>query len=251
MEYKHSCVVDAKFIYKTLVLVLLTQADQGEEQEWKVQNYTLAEGEQLIDTAPPIMRPHAGAAGFVSPKWDSDTFSWIEAATEEEVEAWEAEHPDPNAKTLEELRADKEAEISTACNEAIVAGLDIQLPGGTTEHFDYSERDQINIKEMFDAVLMGATMYPYQSEDGSCRTYTAEEIVNIYPTLAGNKTAQLTYYHQLKDYIDTLDTAEEIEAVTYGQPLTGEYLEHYNDMVAVAAEQMQTVVARITSAMSA
>lgn len=37
MNYKHSCVVDAKFIYKTLVLVLLTQADQGEEQEWKVQ----------------------------------------------------------------------------------------------------------------------------------------------------------------------------------------------------------------------
>ena len=104
---------------------------------------------------------------------------------------------------------------------------------------------------MFDAVLMGATMYPYQSDDGNCRTYTAEEIVTIYPTLAGNKTAQLTYYHQLKDYIDTLDTAKEIEAVTYGQPLTGEYLEHYNDMVTVAAEQMQTVVARITSAMSA
>lgn len=96
MNYKHSCVVDAKFIYKTLVLVLLTQADQGEEQEWKVQNYTLAEGEQLIDTAPPIMRPHAGAAGFVSPKWDSDTSAWIEAATEEEVEAWEAEHPAPD-----------------------------------------------------------------------------------------------------------------------------------------------------------
>ena len=95
MNYKHSCVVDAKFIYKTLVLVLLTQADQGEEQEWKVQNYTLAEGEQLIDTAPPIMRPHAGAAGFVSPKLDADTSSWIEGATEAEIAAWEAEHPAP------------------------------------------------------------------------------------------------------------------------------------------------------------
>lgn len=111
MNYKHSCVIDAKFIYKTLVLVLLTQADQGEEQEWKVQNYTLAEGEQLIDTAPPIMRPHAGAAGFVSPKWDSDTSAWIEAATEEEIEAWESEHPAPElserAPTAEEqMRAD-------------------------------------------------------------------------------------------------------------------------------------------------
>lgn len=95
MEYKHSCVVDAKFIYKTLVLVLLTQADQGEEQEWKVQNYTLAEGEQLIDTAPPIMRPYTGAAGLVTPRWDAAASAWVEGATEEEVAAWEAEHPAP------------------------------------------------------------------------------------------------------------------------------------------------------------
>ena len=97
MKYKHSCVIDANFIYKTLVLVLLVQADQGqgEEQEWKVQNYTLSEGEQLVDTATPTVRPYAGAAGFVSPKWDSDTSTWIEAATEEEIAAWEAEHPAP------------------------------------------------------------------------------------------------------------------------------------------------------------
>ena len=248
MKYKHSCVIDSQNLYKNFVLALLEQTGQG--GKWNVQSYTLSEGEHLIDTAPPAIRTYSGAVGYVKPKWDADTFSWVEAATGEEIAAWEAEHPDPNAKTLEELRVDKEAELSAACNEAIVAGLDIQLPGGTPEHFDYSERDQINIKEMFDAVLMGATMYPYQSEDGGCRTYTAAEIVTIYPALAGNKTAQLTYYHQLKDYMATLDTAEEIRAVTYGQPLTGEYMEHYNEMVAVAAEQMQTVVARITSAMS-
>ena len=144
---------------------------------------------------------------------------------------------------LEEARAAKIEEMSTACNAAIVAGLDIQLPGGETEHFDYSERDQINIKEMFDAVIMGATMYPYQSEDGQCRTYTAAEILTIYPALAGNKTGQLTYYHQLKEYINTLETAGEIEAVTYGQPLTGAYLEHYAQMMAVAQEQMGLILA--------
>lgn len=97
MKYKHSCVIDANFIYKTLVLVLLVQADQGqgEEQEWKVQNYTLAEGEQLIDTAPPIMRPYTGAAGLVTPRWDAVASAWVEGATEEEVAAWEAEHPAP------------------------------------------------------------------------------------------------------------------------------------------------------------
>ena len=143
---------------------------------------------------------------------------------------------------LEALRANKTAELSAACEQAIVAGLDIQL-GEAVEHFNYNEKDQINIKEMFDAVRMGATMYPYQSEDGQCRTYTAAEILTIYPALAGNKTGQLTYYHQLKEYIATLETAGEIEAVTYGQPLTGAYLEHYTQMMAVAQEQMGLILA--------
>ncbi len=144
---------------------------------------------------------------------------------------------------LEALRENKAAELSAACEQAIFAGLDIQLPGGETEHFDYSERDQINIKEMFDAVQLGATQFPYQSEDGSCRVYAAEEILTIYATLAGHKTGQLTYYHQLKEYINTLETAGEIEAVTYGQPLTGAYLEHYTQMMAVAQEQMGLILA--------
>ena len=250
IECRNACVISNIGEYRTFVLIEMREDPKTGEKRDHINNYALKEDEILVDVPAPIMRPYAGAAGFVSPRWDFDISAWTEAATEEGITAWESEHPDPNAKTPEELRADKEAELSDACNETIVAGLDIQLPGGTTEHFDYSERDQINIKEMFDAVLMGATMYPYQSEDGSCRTYTAAEIVTIYPALAGNKTAQLTYYHQLKDYMATLDTVEEINAVTYGQPLTGEYMEHYNEMVAVAAEQMQTVVSRITSAMS-
>ena len=56
---------------------------------------------------------------------------------------------------LEALRANKTAELSAACEQAIVAGLDIQL-GEAVEHFNYNEKDQINIKEMFDAVRMGA-----------------------------------------------------------------------------------------------
>lgn len=189
------------------------------------------------------------AMGFVHVTADADGVTVTDVKTHEEaLAAYREEHPEPDA--LGQAKEAKIAEMSAACNAAIVAGLDIQLSGNVTEHFDYSERDQINIKEMFDAVLMGATVYPYQSEDGQCRTYTAAEIVTIYSSLAGNKTAQLTYYHQIKDYIDTLETAEDVKAVTYGQPLTGEYLEHYNAMISVAAEQMQTVVAKVTSAVS-
>ena len=94
MSYKHSCVVDAEQKYKTFVLVLLEE-NQEHEVEEAVQYYNLLDGEQLIDTAPPTMRPYAGTTGFVSPKWDADTSAWTEAATEEEIIAWEAEHPAP------------------------------------------------------------------------------------------------------------------------------------------------------------
>lgn len=63
--------------------------------------YELQEGEQLIDTAPPNMRPYAGAVGFVSPKWDSDTSAWMEGATEDEISSWESEHPAPETATLQ------------------------------------------------------------------------------------------------------------------------------------------------------
>lgn len=94
MDYKHSCVIDAQNLYKTFVLVLLVE-NQEHQQEEKVQYYTLQEGERLVDTTPPAMRPYAGAEGFVSPKWDNDTSAWIEGATEDEIAAWEEEHPAP------------------------------------------------------------------------------------------------------------------------------------------------------------
>lgn len=94
MDYKHSCVIDAQNLYKTFVLVLLAENEEGQQEE-KIQYYTLQDGEKLVDTAPPVMRPYAGATGFVSPRWDTDTAAWIEAASAEEIAVWEAEHPAP------------------------------------------------------------------------------------------------------------------------------------------------------------
>ena len=59
MDYKHSCVIDAQNLYKTFVLVLLAENEEGQQEE-KIQYYTLQDGEQLVDTAPPVMRPYAG-----------------------------------------------------------------------------------------------------------------------------------------------------------------------------------------------
>lgn len=98
MEYTHCCVIDVSNFYKTFVLVL-NRLKQGEDGSVtavaEVQYYALLPGETLIETKPPSMRQHAGALGFVKPKWDEDGNSWTEGATEEEIADWEAEHPAP------------------------------------------------------------------------------------------------------------------------------------------------------------
>ena len=104
MNYKYCCVVDADGSYKTFVLVLLEQSEGSKTTE-SVQGYTLTAGERLIDTAPPTKREHAGTAGFVKPRWDENDETWVEGATDEELAAWEVEHPDP--VPLEDKRAAK------------------------------------------------------------------------------------------------------------------------------------------------
>lgn len=94
MDYKHSCVIDAQNLYKTFVLVLLVENEEHQQEE-QIQYYELLEGEMLVDTAPPVMRPYAGAVGLVRPKWDADTAQWVEDASMEEIAAWEKEHPAP------------------------------------------------------------------------------------------------------------------------------------------------------------
>lgn len=161
-------------------------------------------------------------------------------------EAWKAEQPDP----VETVRKAKIEELSVACNTTINAGTQVQLSDGSTESFTYGLVDQSNVSEMFNAVLLGATEYPYHANDDDCRMYSAQDIVAIYATLSAFKTGQTTYHNQLKRYTKALTTQEEIQAVTYGQELTGEYLESYNTLMAQAKVQLDNVLSKVAQAES-
>lgn len=159
-------------------------------------------------------------------------------------ESWKAEQPDP----VETVREAKIEELSVACNNVINAGTQVQLTDGSTEPFTYGLVDQSNVSEMFNAVLLGATEYPYHANDDDCRMYSAQDIVAIYATLSAFKTGQTTYHNQLKRYTKALTAQEEIQAVTYGQELTGEYLESYNTLMAQAKVQLDNVLAKVAQA---
>lgn len=126
MKYKHSCVVDVDGYYQTLVIVLL-ETDKGGKIQEKIQHYMLQGGESLVDTAPPIMRPHTGANGLIMPRWDEREKEWVEGATVEEIADWEAEHPAPEPPALTEMERLRESNrILTAQVAALSEQNDFQ-----------------------------------------------------------------------------------------------------------------------------
>ena len=153
-------------------------------------------------------------------------------------------NPDKQTRPNGEKEKTKLEELADACSAAIDAGTSVDLPSGSRETFSYTVADQANVSEMFTACLAGATGYIYHANNGPCKTYPVADIVAIYSTLSMYKTSQLTYHNQLKRYVLTLDP-EAAKAVTYGQPLIGEYLTQYNALMAEAQEQMQAVLSKL------
>lgn len=148
---------------------------------------------------------------------------------------------------LEPMRTNKLSQLSQICNETINNGLSIQLSDGSTQSFSYSleKGDQNNIKEMFDAVCMGAEGFVYHQNDGGCIFYSAQDVLIIYKTLSMLKISNTTYYNQLKQYVNSLSNLDEIKAVEYGQELTGEYLQTYNTRMQEAEAQFDLIINKL------
>lgn len=140
----------------------------------------------------------------------------------------------------------KLAELSAACEAAINSGTKVRFSDGSERVVTYDIKDQTNIKELFDAVRMGAPAYLFHTPSGDCMMYSAADIIAMYSTLAGYKTAQLTYHNKLKQYVESLGTVPAIQAVQYGDPLTGEWLEDYNTLIAEADAVMQALLQGVT-----
>lgn len=141
----------------------------------------------------------------------------------------------------------KLSEISNACNAVIVNGVDIKF-GEENVHFNLSIEDQSNINNLFRVVELGGTEFPYQADGGVCRIYTAVEIAAIYIAAQTLITTQTTYHNELKQYVQTLTSAEEVSAIQYGMTLPEPYLTEMNEKLTVAQQQMQAIVGRMQQA---
>ena len=115
---------------------------------------------------------------------------------------------------FQEVQLSKISELSTACNQAITTGMDVETTEGT-EHFSLEETDQINLTAALSAVEQGAKGYPYHADKKLCRMFTAVEIKSIAETATKHKLYHTTLCNHLLIWARRATTVEELEQITY------------------------------------
>lgn len=133
----------------------------------------------------------------------------------------DAPEPTP-VPDLDTLRAAKLAELSGACNAAIVAGCDVTLADGTVEHFALEETDQINLNTAYTACRQGAKEYPYHADGQLCRLYSAADIIAIGDAATAHKLYHTTYCNHLLTWARRAEAADEMSDIVYGVELPGD-----------------------------
>lgn len=213
MNYKHCCVVDADGAYKTFVLVLLEQGEDAEITE-TVQGYKMAEGERLLDVLPPIIKDHAGSAGFVCPRWDEDAGMWCEGATAEELTAWEAEHPAPAV----DLDAEKVRRIQQSNDDLENYLLAHPLQWTDGEYYAITQKKQNQLTSKINVAQAKAQLgIPYELKWNTTGEVCVEWELADLMALAfaiDDRVTKLVEYQQTKEIeIKNAGTIEELNAI--------------------------------------
>ena len=123
--------------------------------------------------------------------------------------------------SVEFIRSSKIQEMSRMCRNTIEAGFDLELRG-ETKHFSLATQDQLNLMSL-GVMAQTQSLIPYHADEEECDFYTTEEINEIIDTANAFKIYHTTYYNALKGYINSLETIEDIAAVTYGMDIPEEY----------------------------
>lgn len=150
--------------------------------------------------------------------------------TNEEGDIWypqsyvapiQAPEPEPYVPSIDELKAQKIAQMEDAKNAAIMAGVTVTLSDGTTGTFGLNTDDQIfltNLRIMAEASSDKTTpSIPWHEADESkqCRFYAPRDIITITDEGRNLVIYNETFFRDLRIYIKTLLTAEAVNNVTY------------------------------------
>ena len=146
------------------------------------------------------------------------TLGWSAAnETIAKAEAYNGEYTieeEPGNRPFKEIQTEKLSNLSEACNQTIVAGMDVETTEGV-EHFSLEETDQINLTTALSAIEQGAKGYPYHADKKLCRMFTAVEIKAIAEKATAHKLYHTTLCNHLLTLARRATTTAELDKITY------------------------------------
>lgn len=142
----------------------------------------------------------------------------------------EPETPDmptlePYVPSLEDVKTTKVCEMNRAQQETIQNGVAVTLTDGTTEHFTLTEHDQTSLVALQTQVVAGVDQIPWHTSDTAehCKYYSNTDMALITSKTLSYVTYHVTYFRDLRIYINSLTTQEEVAEVFYGMIIPIEY----------------------------
>lgn len=125
--------------------------------------------------------------------------------------------------TCELLKA-KEAKISllsNICKTKITDGFTISLTNGNRHSFRLTAEDQLNLLSLENQLNAGAETFIYHSTGCPCQVFTRNDMRKIINAYRKHVLYHTTYFNSAKQYINSLDSLDKVDAFTYGTTVVG------------------------------
>lgn len=129
--------------------------------------------------------------------------------------------PEPYEPSLDDVKEMKIAELNNAQQMAIQQGINVTLSDGSVEHFTLTANDQISLMGLQTLIASGAEQIPWHTSDQTehCKYYNPADMTIIVNAAMQYVSYHVTYFRDLRIYINSLDTKEDVGQAVYGMPL--------------------------------
>lgn len=128
-------------------------------------------------------------------------------------------------ETLEQIKEKKIAEMNAEKQSIIQNGIEVTLSDGTTERFSLKDQDQTSLATLQKKAEEGNDKIPWHVDDidEHCRYFSAEDMMIITEAAFRYVTYHVTYFRDLRIYINSMSDKESVQSVTYGIYIPKEY----------------------------
>lgn len=127
------------------------------------------------------------------------------------------------APTIDEQKSALIAKMSNECNAIIINGFDMTLDDNEQHHFSLKTEDQLKIQALGLKAKSRETVLPYHADGEPCKFFSVQEILNLNVQMESIIEYQTTYFNSLRDYINSMETSDDLQSVEYGIEIPVEY----------------------------